>query len=124
MRKNRQHRRHFVGESIVLSVFSAFNSIFPVATAKRENTKHWIQRVLYSPVYLAGKDFATVKSLHATTYKKNPSLFTQYYEDLSSQRLADMEAGIHPSQKIKLKDVLLVVFVIVLIIVMYKVWSA
>ena len=106
----------------VSSLFSFVGNVVSPSIYKRENTKNWIQQVLYSPVYLSGKSLATVKSLHATTYKKNPTLFVQYYEDYMSQRIADLEAGTHPSQQLKIKDVVTVGFVIILVVIMIIVW--
>ncbi len=108
---------------LISSVISGIVNITPVAVLKRENTKNALQNLLYSPVYLSGKSFEQVKNSLYATYQKNPALFRQYYDELWATRQAHLEQGIHPSQGIKTKEIVLIVFVILLVIVMFYVWK-
>jgi hypothetical protein len=102
---------------LVSSVVNGVSGIVPVSLAKRENTKNHLKTILYSPVYLSGKSLDYVKAALSRTYKNNPALFEQYYNEYYQQRLSDLEAGVHPSQSFFTPKMILMFVLIVIVII-------
>jgi hypothetical protein len=63
---------------------------------KRETRKHYLQALLYQPVYIRGISFESAKALYPEEARRNPKLFEQYYNEYRTMRAADMESETHP----------------------------
>ena len=91
--------------SIILTIIAAVIVIVGKSTKKgienREDKKDEIRTLLFVPVYVEDMTLEAAKVAYPDLWRKNPTLFLQYYQDLLSKRAADLENDIHPHSKKK-----------------------